>query len=117
MERTKDAHPDTLFFNIDAMDFNNRALLMNDLKINSVPSFRVYVNGELSASVSGINNFDQVEVALNEAIAKHDSIVEDDTFNVIDDTTVSPAEEAAPLTLAQVFARRMGIQQHLAALF
>ncbi|MCP4569920.1 MAG: thioredoxin family protein [FCB group bacterium] len=86
MERTKETYPDTLFFNIDAMDFANRDLLMNGLKISSVPSFRIYVNGELSASVNGGNNFDQVEAELQKAIAKHE-VLSDDGLNIVDDTS------------------------------
>ena len=147
MERSKEAYPDTLFFNIDAMDMDNRALLMNDLNINTVPSFRIFVNGEMTASVNGGNNFDQVEIALKEAIEKHngddeivtddttdeapadesvsdegltiidDTEVSDDTMNVVDDTEVADEAEEEPLGLAQTFAKRFGIQQRLAALF
>jgi len=95
MERTKETYPDTLFFNIDAMDFANRDLLMNSLRISSVPSFRIYVNGELSASVNGGNNYDQVEEALQDAIEKHegddeivtDEDLSDDGLTIEDDTT------------------------------
>ncbi len=129
-----EAYPDTIFYNIDAMNFDNRDLI-KELGIRAVPSFKIFVHGDEIAEVKGEDHFDEVETAIQTAsdlYLPNDEDVETDTFNVIDDTTEATSEEdaeaqadaeaeaevqAEPTTLAQAFAKRMGIQQHLAALF
>jgi len=97
-EQLMEDNPEAVFYKVDIMEY--RALL-GELGVRALPTFKVWVNGELSNTIEG------------EAIEDLSQAIEDAKANYFETHDESEFE----VSLAQIESKKSGLPQHHAALF